>query len=160
MDILELIEIIKQNSECMVKISSGLPKLENNFKLPKDLELFYKYCGGITLFKNKNCEIEILSPDKFKLANPIIVGELLESDISSTWFTICQNGNGDYITIDLDENRLGRCYDSFWECHGVVGECQIVANNFTELIANLFRSNGENYFWLEENFKYIGDAYD
>ena len=27
-----------------------------------------------------------------------------------------------YITIDLAKERLGRCYDSFWDRYGVAGE--------------------------------------
>lgn len=65
-----------------------------------------------------------------------------------------------YITIDLAEKRLGRCYDSFWDRHGVVGESTIVAKSFTELLSQLFGNQGKSLFWLNSDFVYIGDAYD
>ena len=52
-------------------------------------------------------------------------------------------------------------YDSFWDRHGVVGECAVVARSFTELLSNLFYNQGDDYpYWLEADFEYIGDAYD
>lgn len=64
------------------------------------------------------------------------------------------------ITIDLARERIGRCYDSFWDRHGIVGECTIVATTFTELISQLFKNQGQSLFWLERDFVYIGDAYE
>ena len=60
----------------------------------------------------------------------------------------------------MAKERLGKCYDSFWDRHGVVGECGIVALNFTELVSQLYSNQGKNLFWLDDNFNYIGDAYD
>ena len=42
----------------------------------------------------------------------------------------------------------------------MVGECGIVALNFTELVSQLYSNQGKNLFWLDDNFNYIGDAYD
>ena len=94
------------------------------------------------------------------LANPVIVGELCEEDISSKWYIICKDSDSNYITIDLATERLGRCYDSFWDRHGVVGECAIIARNFTELVMELFNSQGESLYWLGSDHQYLGDAYD
>ena len=44
--------------------------------------------------------------------------------------------------------------------HGVVGECSVIAISFTELVERLFRSKGKSLYWLDDNFEYIGDAYD
>ena len=61
----------------------------------------------------------------------------------------------------MGEKRIGRCYDSFWDRHGVVGECSVIARSFTELLWNFIYAQGDDIpYWLEENFNYIGDAYD
>lgn len=160
MKIEQLIEKIRSMPECSVKEPDGLPALSAKHILPKDLQDFYTICGGMTLFENSDFGFSILSPHNFKLANPIIIGELCEEDISSEWYTICKTFNGDFLTIDLNGDRLGKCYDSFWDRHGVVGECSVVANNLTELIYQIYVSKGEYLFWLQKEFNYLGDAYD
>ena len=36
----------------------------------------------------------------------------------------------------------------------------IVAKNFTELLWQLFSNQGKTLYWLNDDFKYLGDAYD
>jgi hypothetical protein len=80
-------------------------------------------------------------------------------DISYDWFIIGKSSE-QYITIDLNPDRLGRCYDSFWDRHGVPADCQIIAKSFTDLLQKLFDGNGDYWYWLKDDFTYIGDAYD
>ena len=75
-------------------------------------------------------------------------------------YIICKDVDNNYITIDLSKERLGKCYDSFWDRHGVAGECAVVAKNFTELLWQLYINQGKSLFWLNSDFVYIGDAYD
>ena len=160
MDILELLNKIRHTHNCVVHPPCGMPTINSNLVLPPDLLVFYESCGGITLFPDEPYSFTIVSPDEMCLANPIIVGELCEEDISSNWYIICKNADNDYITIDLANERVGRCYDSFWDRHGVVGDCSIVASNFTDLLNQLYNNRGQSIFWLDDNFCYIGDAYD
>lgn len=160
MDILEILDKIKNTPNCNVHNPCGLPTLNKGDELPNDLKMFYEHCGGISLFANEPYGFTIVSPKEVVLANPVIVGELCEEDISSKWYIICKDVQNNYITIDLSKERLGRCYDSFWDRHGIVGECTIVAKNFTELLLHLLENQGKNLFWLDDNFLYIGDAYD
>lgn len=161
MKVKEMIEKIKTLQDCKVYPANGLPKLDNSkHKLPDDVIEFYENCGGVTLFGSQSYVANIVPPEEFKLANPIIVGELCEEDITSEWYTIVNDGNGDYLTIDLSSERLGRCYDSFWDRHGLVGECPIIARTFTELLENLILNKGRQWYWLREGFTPIGDAYD
>lgn len=81
-------------------------------------------------------------------------------DISSHWYIVVHDGNGDYITIDLHQDRLGKYYDSFWDKHGVPGDSPIIAKSFTELLDRLVKKNGERWYWLNEDFESLGDAYD
>ena len=160
MDILKILDKIRNTPECIVYNPCGLPLLSEEVKLPNDLKVFYENCGGISFFADSEYGFTIVSPKEMILANPIIVGELCQEDISSEWYIICKDAENNYITIDLAKERLGKCYDSFWDRHGVVGECAIVANNFTELLLQLFRNQGKSIFWLDSDFVYIGDAYD
>ncbi|MBU5316813.1 SMI1/KNR4 family protein [Clostridium bornimense] len=160
MSIIEMIDVIKRNLNCKVYPVNGLPVLPSGFKLPSDLETFYRLCGGVSLFCNSKYSFDIVGPKDMVLANPVIVGELCEEDISSKWFIIGKDFDNNYITIDLSTERLGRCYDSFWDRHGVVGECDIIAKSFTELVEQLLINQGKSIYWLDENFNTIGDAYD
>ncbi len=156
----ELLKVLASREDCLVKEPCGQPRIDGDYELPVDVKKFYDRCGGVT-FKNSSFGFEIVQPDEVKPINPIIVGELCEDDISSKWYAICKDANNDYISIDLDDNRKGRCYDSFWDRHGVVGECAIVAFSFTELVTHLLYDQGSfQPYWLTKDFNYLGDAYD
>jgi hypothetical protein len=90
----------------------------------------------------------------------VIVGEACEDDISASWHLIVDDTNGEYLTIDLSENRVGRCYDSFFDRHGVRGSCPIIATSFSELLQRLIENRGQHWYWLQEGFESLGDAYD
>lgn len=160
MNILKILDNIRNTPDCIVHSPCGLPKVDKEVDLPDDLRVFYESCGGVSLFPNKKYGFTIVNPKEMVLANPVIVGELCEEDISSKWYIICKDSENNYITIDLATERLGRCYDSFWDRHGIVGECTIIARNFTELVMDLFNNHGESLYWLDSNFLYLGDAYD
>lgn len=156
----QLITQIKSLSNCRVFNPKGIPKVEEKHVLPKDLMEFYSLCGGLVLFENEEYPIHIVTPEDFILANPVIVGELCEEDISSDWYIVCKDGNSEYLTIDLNEKRLGKCYDSFFDRHGLVGESQIIATSFTDLLERLLNNKGEYWYWLKNDFTSLGDAYD
>jgi antitoxin YokJ len=141
MEIQLLIDKIKKLPNCLVHPPAGFPDIEKEDALPSDLNEFYKICGGIDLFIDCDYAIKIVSPQEFVLANPTIIGERAEYDISSNWYIIGDDMEGNYITIDLDKSRLGRCYDSFWDVHGVAGNCHIIAGSFTELLEHLMMNN-------------------
>ena len=123
-------------------------------------KVFYELCGGIRFFKESKFEFIVVPPNEVILANLVIIGDLCEEEISSKWYIICKDLEENYITFDSSVERNGRCYDSFWDRHGVVGECAVVALSFSELLINLYKSKGEQLFWLADSFKYLGDAYD
>lgn len=160
MNILEIIELVKKNDKCKVYQPSGLPKLRIGDKLPSDIKEFYNLCGGIKFFCGSEYEFIIVPPQDVALANPIIVGELCEDDISSKWYIICKDMENNYITFDSSIERNGKCYDSFWDRHGVPGECSVVAISFKNLLESLYNCGGKELFWLSDSFHYLGDAYD
>src|SRR5262245_38057512 len=76
-----------------------------------------------------------------------------EYDITSSWYIVAHLPNdGNYITIDLSNNRFGRCYDSSLGRHGNPGYCPIIAKSFLDLLANLHREGGNYCYWLEDGF--------
>ncbi|MDG5471420.1 SMI1/KNR4 family protein [Jeotgalibacillus sp. ET6] len=160
-EIEQLLTQIKALPHCRILESKGLPALNgDNHLLPDDLKEFYSLCGGLVLFEKDDYPIHVVSPDKFELANPVIVGDIHEEDISFNWYIICDDGTGEYLTIDLDQERLGKCYDSFYDRHGLVGESRIIALSFTGLLDALIHNKGQYWYWLKDDFNSPGDAYD
>jgi hypothetical protein len=160
MDNLErCVDIIASLRSCVLKDPQGLPSIPNGLVLPDDVRGFYSRSGGAVLFKEAPFSIEIVSPQEFVRANPVIRGQRGEHDVSFNWFIVCQS-KPQYITIDLDPRRLGRCYDSFWDRHAMRGDCAIIAHSFTALLEALIAAQGKHLFWLSDSFVPLGDAYD
>ena len=165
-DISTLVMKAKSFTGMKVFAPTGLPKVEKDHVLPEDLKLFYKLCGGMELYKNGDYPIEIFPPEKVVRANPIIIGDIQgipnsgisTEDISENWYIIAHDYNGDYTTIDLSRDRLGRCYDSFHELHP--GNSPIIAKAFTDLVEGLIDGEGQRWYWLRDGFASLGKAYD
>jgi len=160
MRVAELIQFARELPDCRVLPPSGRPIPEVGHIVPSDLAEFYDLCGGIHLFRSAPFSAAIVEPSRCVLANPIIVGERADEDLSSSWYIIVDDGNGDFLTIDLAPARLGRCYDSFFDRHGVPGSCPVIARSFTELLQKLIENGGQHWYWLEDGFAGFGDAYD
>lgn len=138
-----------------------MPEITEGHRLPEDLQHFYQLCGGLAMFRGSRAPTYIVPPQGLVLANPVIVGEVAEYDISSSWYIIASDGtDSQRVTIDLSLERLGRCYDSFWDRHAVAGSSTIIALSFTEFLSRTHLSNGEELYWLRPDFAPLGDAYD
>ncbi len=159
MTVVELIDRVRGLSDCEVLPAEGLPTIGPSFVLPDDLKTFYEVCGGLILYRGGPYTSVFVSPNRVVPANPVIVGEAVETDISASWHILVDDTNGDYLTIDLSPERLGRCYDSFYDRHGVPGSCAIIARSFSELLERLIDNRGEHWYWLRSGFKSLGDAY-
>ncbi|WP_240421805.1 SMI1/KNR4 family protein [Paenibacillus periandrae] len=156
----KLLAKIENLPYCIIYPATTIPSINGGHILPQDVHEFYHRCGGLSLYSNSDFAISVVPPKELILANPVIVGEKCEDDISSTWYTIAKDDNGDYLTIDLQIERLGKCYDSFWDRHGVIGDCPVIANSFTDLLKQLIENGGNRWYWLENDFVSLGDAYD
>lgn len=155
-----LVDQVAGDPNCTVFKAKGYPNLPDNLGLPADLIEFYSLCGGLRLYNNMPYSFELVEPTNFVRANPVIADTEGQDDPSYTWFIIATNGGEQYITIDLDPLRSGRCYDSFWEIHAVAGSCPIIAESFLELLNYLVEAKGESLYWQNQNFKHLGDAYE
>lgn len=156
----QLIAKVSSMHDCEVLPPKGVPDISSAYRLPADIQAFYRLCGGMKLFQESEYAMTIVPPDEFVLSNPVIIGELCEYDISSNWYMIARGGTSEYITIDLAEERFGRCYDSFFETYGMPGDSPIIAASFTQLLERLLEHSGERFYWLQDDFVPIGDAYD
>jgi hypothetical protein len=118
-------------------------------------------CGGIYFYKEDGgFPINILNPTDVKPSNLALLGESYEEDISSLWYLIADALDGNYISIDFNPSRLGRCYESFEYSHAVAGNCPIVALSFEQLLNSLIEYKGDYFFWKDnDKFDSLGDAY-
>jgi hypothetical protein len=155
-----LLAEVARTEDCRVFPAVGQPEIREPHLMPPDMVAFYSQAGGAVLFENLDFPALILPPERVVEANPLIVGQQVDDDISSSWYTIVEDLNGDYLTIDLERSRLGRCYDSFWDSHGVPGSCAIVATSFSDLLRRLLDNRGGHWYWLEPGFQRLGDAYN
>ncbi len=151
---------IASTQGCFLKPPNGLPVLPHGFELPEDLRSFYLVAGGATLFSGAGFQFNIVAPSDLVSTNLRLVGSAQCGDISDSWFSVAEDGNGDYLSIDLGPGHRGRCYDSFPETPGVVGGTPVIATSFTDLLLRLLANRGEHPYWLAPGFVSLGDAYD
>lgn len=160
MRIPDLLSEISKNSDCSLLPPAGLPTIRPGHILPDDLRTFFKLAGGAKLWSTSDYPIQAVSPREVVPANSLLVGSECPDDISSSWYTIARDQQGNFITVDLDPARLGRCYDSFLDRHGIIGSCPIIATSFADLLEQLYRNRGDYWYWLRQHFQRLGDAYD
>lgn len=118
----KFLDKVKQSENCVFLPSSGLPKILEEHRIPNDVLDFYSQCGGLKFFIDSDYTIEIVTPNKVELSNPVILpknwkNDIAEDDISNSWYIIAQAGTEQRISIDFNSSRLGLCYDSFWDIH-------------------------------------------
>jgi hypothetical protein len=159
-----LIEELRRRRECEVAAPAGMPLVAGGLELPDDLQSFYELCGGVvfdyTVDRKYEFGFAVVSPDRFLPINEVVLGEQYEDDPSASWYLIAEaddSGTADRFSIDLNADRGGRIFDSFWDRHGLAGSMDVVANSFTEFLARL---SSEGRYWLADGFSALGDAYD
>lgn len=162
MKIKDIIKEFETHSNFEVKEPMGYPMVKHGHTLPDDMLEFFSLSGGLVCYiENGGFPIEILSPTRVKQANISLLGKEYEDDISSSWYLIADAEDGNYISIDCNPSRLGRCYESFEYSHAVAGNCPIIALSFTELLSNILKYEGEYFYWKDNpGFNGYGDAYD
>lgn len=155
MQVADLVSRIRGASDGVVHGPAGLPAVLPPHRMPDDLLSFYRFCGGLVLHQTAPF------PALLVLANPVIVGELGEYDISFAWYILSSDGsNSQIVTIDPAEERLGRCYDSFWDRHAVAGSSTVIARSFSEFLQRSFERDSQDVYWHVPGFVAHGDAYD
>jgi len=160
-EIRELISRLREDATCVFAQPVG-EDAATPPGLPDDLRQFYETCGGLVMFSDAPFVWVIAGPHELVPTNLEVLGEQVDDDITASWFVIArqQGDSSALISIDLGPDRLGWCYDSDVEIHGLVGDSAVLAHSFTELLDELIDARGQYIFWEDERFVSKGDAYD
>lgn len=167
MNIEHLIEKIRKYENCKILPPSGLPSVEDGNVLPSDVIRFYELCGGVELYKNKDYCVEFVKPTEFVPISPLIwdaeiinsARNVFEVKVATSWYRAVNLGDSNFIAIDLNPIKSGRCYKAFWDSYAVKDETPIIANSFTELLSQFIDNNGEYWYFMQDDFVSYGDAY-
>ena len=160
MNIREILQWSSLNQSCNVQPSQGLPVVGPNWRLPDDLKEFYSVCGGLDIAPRNNWGWRIVEPNEFIRADQVVLPGyspelycLPNYGPSEALFLMAVRGCGpDYISIDLAPERLGRCYDSYHDCHATDRSC-IVALSFTELVNRIIEGlDARESFWCSYHY--------
>ncbi|KAB0537873.1 SMI1/KNR4 family protein [Xanthomonas cissicola] len=157
-EISDLIELISSRRDCIVRPVAREAEISSH--LPADLKSFYEVCGGVELFTHAEYPLAVSAPNELHLSNEVIVGEINLGDITDSWVIIATGRSDEYVSLDTGAERLGWCYDSFWDRHGVAGSCPVIARSFSEFLRKSVECAGQRYYWLADGFQSYGDAYD
>ena len=68
MDILNMLDKIRNTQGCIVYSPCGLPSLSEGVDLPNDLKVFYENCGGVSFFTDSAYGFRIVSPEETQLS--------------------------------------------------------------------------------------------
>ena len=106
--------------------------------------------GVVNLFVRLNLEI-IGDEDQTLL-------DAFDETSSRNWFLLAVGvGPKIKVSIDLNPETLGTCYDSSPEVHGTE-DSKIVANSFTDFVEKVLSSHGHDLHWQLEHFESLGYA--
>jgi hypothetical protein len=157
----ELLDLIAASSRAVVLPPAGQPVVRAGHQLPRDLAGFYELCGGVEFLDTaQHYGMTISPPAQLLPTNPILIGEQVEDDITSSWYVIGRTFDSELISIDLHAARLGRCYDSFHEVHGIVGSCEIIAASFSAMLKEFLNDPGNGWYWTSPGWPRLGNAYE
>jgi hypothetical protein len=164
MTIAELVEDVRATPDCEVYLPAGLPGVEPDV-IPDEVRTLYQLCGGMHLFQASGLSIVVVPPDRFVRADPVILAGVDPDELASgvnmpswSWYIIAESEDAtQYVTIDLNPQRRGRCYDSFWDRHP--GNSTIIAMSLSEFLLRLLNGRGESWYWATSDFISYGDAY-
>lgn len=181
MAIPELIARIAGTPDCRVLPPTALPTIAPHHSIPSDVLEFYSLCGGAFLFESSAYGFHILPPESFAWIDAVFYKGIEDQifrcdkngtplyfagddewipDITASWYAMADAENGNFISLDCSMERNGWCYPSFVDTHRVAGSCPVISRSFAGFLEATLREQGEYYYWLEPDFKQLGDAYD
>ncbi len=115
-------------------------------------------CGGVLLFPAEEEGWDVGVPEQFVRTDE---QHGLDSPLPAPHMWTIANVHDSRIaplSIDLRPERLGRCYDAFWDIHASPGNQPVAALSFSELLTVLFRARGMRPSFYDE--APYGDAWD
>jgi hypothetical protein len=129
--------------------------------LPDDLRLFYETYETVKLFAadDYNANYRFVPVSQIHRTRQDIYGIDTDEWGPSTWLTVCDVQDGNYVAIDVLSIDGDACnyIDCFHEVFAVPGHSKIVARSFTELLRRALKGGG-NHYWLLDGFVGYGDG--
>jgi len=155
-------EIEKSHTFELTNNPSEIDEFERHcsYELPEDLKTFYRRYKTVKLFSDsEEWQYRFVFVDEIHCVGFDILGQFYEKDNTSSWFTVCDVMDSNYLAIDLASKRDNEWnyIDCFHETFGIAGECKIIAKSFTELLERCLHSGGTLYY-LQKGFQGYGDA--
>ncbi|MEI6235208.1 MAG: SMI1/KNR4 family protein [Planctomycetota bacterium] len=162
LEIESLINELRVRPYCSVSEPMGMPNVPDGYSLPADVKRFYELAGGVTIRKKVNDAdpTRILMPNEFEPVCIAIYGEVFEDGPWANWYVLADVNDGNYVSIDLHSDHHGLCYDSFHETFAMPGQVQIVATSFTDFLKRVLRHPDDTPYWLQDDFKKLGEAFE
>ncbi len=122
------------------------------WRLDDELRAFYLRFNGACLFAPApDWSYRLLPLSEIERARVAVFGGNGDRDERgpASWFVVCDNGDGDYVAIDVAAALDGRypLFDVWHEGFPDPSECRQVAASFAEFLERALRSGGARY-WL------------
>lgn len=126
---------IAARTDCRLLSPVGQAQLPAGLVVPPGVQRFHDRCGGAVLFTDAEFTWHVSGPGQLVPASPRLltpqVAAEYPDDLTNGCYVIADSGDesstAPHIVIDLHPDRVGRCYDAFWQDYGLVGEMPIVA---------------------------------
>jgi hypothetical protein len=129
--------------------------------LPNDLRLFHETYNTVTLFPTGDYQAtyRFVPVSQIHPTRQDVYGLDADEWGPSTWLTVCDVQDGNYVAIDVLSKDGDNCsyIDCFHEVFAVPGYSKIVARSFTELLRRALQG-GDNHYWLLDGFVGYGDS--
>jgi cell wall assembly regulator SMI1 len=133
------------------------------YQLPDDLKAFYRRYGSVKLFDTRyGASYRFVPVSEMHPTRIDIYGIGADADEwgPSTWLTVCDVLDGNYIAIDVASGDEGEYnyIDCFHETFATPGESKIVAKSFVELLDCALRGGGDTVYYTKKTFVGYGDG--
>jgi antitoxin YokJ len=151
----DLIERVQKNKLCLTNEATFSRKTWRDLDLPEDMADFYSSIDGFR-FDTDEYWFDFFSFSDFSsLKDKSFFEEECGGVVISNNWCIFASQQGAFIAIDLDKNRLGRCYyvDFGMDVH-------VLALSFTEMVNKILDNNGTYPEWYKLEYKPIVDLCD
>lgn len=89
-----LVDEIRRAEACVVQPPRAMPSVRPGEALGRELEEFYRACGGLSLFAASDYGVEIAGPESFSRANLEIVGREVPDDLTDSWYVLARAASG------------------------------------------------------------------
>ena len=119
----------------------------NGWRLDDEMRAFYFSCNGANLFRRTNSPYRILPLCEIQRARVAVFGVDDDRYGSSTMYTVCDNGDSDYVAVNVSSDEPYLLYDIFHEVGPFLNDCVVVATSFSEFLTRALGSDGRLY-WL------------